>query len=64
MFTFDETWEYLVDYEVATDAELKLVCDINGHTTESLLDVLYARTGYSELEQLMDEIKHELGWYN
>lgn len=31
---------------------LVIVCAINGHTEQTLLDVLYAHTGYRSFEQM------------
>ena len=54
--TVDEMWEKLVyDYGIATEDECQLVTDINGYTKETLLDILYARTGYRNFEQMEDE---------
>lgn len=47
-------WDYLVDYSIATDEELKLVTSINGYNEESLDSVLYCRTGYRSLEQYQE----------
>ena len=51
----DKTWDYLVERDYATAEELKLVCYINGYNLESVESVLYARTGYHDLEQLKSE---------
>lgn len=53
--TKDEMWEYLYDRGIATEGELQLVTDINGYTEEALLDILYARTGYRNFEQMEGE---------
>ena len=45
-------WDYLVDNNIATDDEIQLVTDINGLTEETLNDIIYARTGYHNIEQL------------
>jgi len=50
-----EAWDYLVDYGIATEDELSLVTSINGMNTETINDVIYARTGYHDLEQLKEE---------
>ena len=47
-----ETWEYLVEQGIATEDELQLVTDIDGYNIEALNSVIYARTGYHDLEQL------------
>ena len=53
--TKDEMWEYLESKNIATYDEIVLVTDINGYTEETLLDILYARTGYRNFEQMKDE---------
>ena len=50
----DEMWEELIDRCIATEDELQLVTDIVGYTEEALLDVLYARTGYRNFDQMED----------
>lgn len=50
-----ELWDWLLDMGIATEKELQLVTDINGYSIETLNDVLYARTGYRDQEQLEDE---------
>ena len=52
--TLDDIWDYLVDYEIATEEELKLITCINGYNEESLNAVLYARTGYRSIEQIKE----------
>ena len=52
----DEMWQKLVDDCIATEEECQLVTDINGYTEEALLDILYARTGYRNFEQMEDEL--------
>jgi predicted transcriptional regulator len=51
----EKIWDYLVENMIATDEELKLVTCINGYNEESLNAVLYARTGYRDIEQLTEE---------
>lgn len=46
---------FLIDNGIATAEEIDLVIKINGYTIESLNDILYVRTGYRSIEQLMDE---------
>ena len=53
--TTSEMWDYLVESGIATENELCLVTDINGYNEETMLDVLYARTGYRNFEQLEEE---------
>lgn len=51
----EDVWEMLVDMEIATDEELQLVTSINGYNIDTLNDVIYARTGYHDIEQLKME---------
>ena len=50
-----ELWDWLVEMEIATNEELKLITGINGLTIETLNDVLYYRTGYRDREQMEGE---------
>lgn len=51
----ERTWEYLVENEIATEEELQLVTSVAGYSDETLNAIIYARTGYHDLEQLMEE---------
>jgi hypothetical protein len=52
--------EYLVDtmveYGICNDDEVRLVSAINGYSMESMLDILYVRTGFRSLDQLFDSM--------
>lgn len=50
--TLEKAWDLLVQSGTATEDELRLVTDINGYIIESLNDVLYARTGYRDLNDI------------
>lgn len=52
----DEVWDLLIKYGVATQDELELVTCINGYNIDTLNDIIYARTGYRNIEQLQNEI--------
>ena len=54
--TVDELWDRLIRDEIATEDELRLVTDIIGYTKEAMYDVLYARTGYRNFEQMDSEV--------
>lgn len=47
--------EMLVEYDIATQEEIDLVCNINGYSLETMEDILYARTGLRSIEQFCDE---------
>ena len=51
----DETakiWDYLIENNIATEDTLQVVTNINGYSVDTLNDVLYATTGYRDIEQL------------
>lgn len=54
-------WEYLEDNVGVSDETLRVVTDINGYSEETLLDILYAVTGYRNFEQTEDEYGIFLG---
>jgi len=51
----DEIWDYLLEYGIATEDELRLITNINGYNKETLEDVIYSKTGLRSLEQLKSE---------
>ena len=52
----EEKYDTVVEYSVATEAELDLVKYIvSGSWTEIIDDVIYARTGYHSFEQWAEE---------
>ena len=48
--TTNELWTLIVKYGIATDSEIDLVTDINGNSIETLNNIIYARTGYRDIE--------------
>lgn len=53
---FCDTYDFIIEYDIATENELTLVCCINGRSVETLNDVIYARTGYRNMEQIKEEL--------
>lgn len=51
----EENIKYLIENFIATEEEIILVCNIKGHSQDSLDDILYARTGYRSFEQIQEE---------
>lgn len=45
-------WDFLIENEIATEDEIRLVTDIAGYTEETMLDILFARTGYRSIDQI------------
>lgn len=54
--TVNQLWYLLVELELFTDDELKLLININGYSIETLNNAIYARYGYRDLEQMIDEL--------
>ena len=50
-----KVWNYLIENSIATEEELQLITNINGYNLDTLNDVIYARTGYRNYEQLLEE---------
>jgi len=50
-YTFDEVWDYIIEHHIATENELRLVCNINGSSVDNLNEVIDVRTGYVDVEQ-------------
>ena len=50
----NEVWDYIIDFKIATEEELRLITSINGYDIESLNDVIYCRTTYHDMEQYLE----------
>lgn len=50
-----EMWDKLEDLGVS-EQTIQIVTDINGYSEETLLDILYAYTGYRSFDQLEDDL--------
>ena len=55
----DDIYQLLIDLDMFTEAELKLLTYINGFNMETLEDALYARYGYRSADQLLEELQEE-----
>ena len=47
--------DFIVDNNIATENEVRLVSDINGWNEETMTDIIYTRTGLRSYEQCKDE---------
>ena len=54
MDKLNEISEFLVQNEICTEEELRLVTCIAGYSEEILNAIIYARTAYHDVEQLFD----------
>ena len=52
MTSFEKMYNKLIVLEIATENEIELVCCINGYNMDTLNDILYARTGYRDIEDI------------
>ena len=50
----DKLWDLLLERGLATAEEMRLVTYINGYSVQSLNDIIYVRTGYSDYESLLE----------
>jgi hypothetical protein len=57
--TANELYEILLDNELFTNEELRLLTNINGLSIETLNDAIYARYGYRDFEQMMESDQNE-----
>ena len=48
-------WDFIVDNNIATEEEVRLVSYINGLNEETMNDIIYVRTGLRDYEQCVDE---------
>lgn len=55
----ERIWQYLIDSGIANEEELELVTDVAGYSVKTMEAVIYAKTGYNDLEQLMEEMGNE-----
>jgi len=53
--SIEEMWNYLIDNNICTENELKLITDINGYSKETMEDCLYARTGERYFDEEISE---------
>ena len=49
--TKSELFERIINDGIATESEVNLVTDIAGYSVEILNQIIYARTGYRNIEQ-------------
>ena len=51
----NELWDFITEYEIATENEICLITSINGTNLDTFESILYSRTGYRDLEQIKME---------
>lgn len=55
--TINEVWDLLIEYGVATQEELELVTCINGYSMDTINSIIYARTGYRNIDQVIEDME-------
>lgn len=59
MKIIDKMWEFL-ENEVGISTEtIDLITDINGYNETTMCDILYARTGYRDFDQIEEDFYEE-----
>ena len=48
------TWDFILENEIATESELQLVTDINGYNLRALNDIIEVKTGYRSKNQFIE----------
>jgi hypothetical protein len=52
---YNDLYDYLVDNEIFTEEEIAIAVYFNGESIETLETLLYYRTGYRSLDQILEE---------
>lgn len=57
MKTEDLLWDFMVENQIATESELQLVSngEICGYSEETMMKVLFCKTGFRSIEQVYNE---------
>ena len=50
----NELWDYITEYEIATEDEICLITSINGTNLDTFESILFSRTGYRSLDQIKE----------
>ena len=50
-----DIWDTIIEYGIATEEELSLVTAIDGYNEDTLNNVIYVRTDYRNIEQLLED---------
>ena len=54
MDKLNKIFDFIIEWEIATEDEIQLVTKINGWNEESLNDIIYVKTGYRDMEQMKE----------
>lgn len=59
---FNQTWDTILEYEIATESEMRLVCNINGNRKSVLDSIVSAKSEYRTIEQYMEFNETHMSW--
>ena len=45
----------IIEFRIATEEEIDLVTRINGYNIDTINDIIYIRTGYRNIDQVLEE---------
>lgn len=51
MDKLNKIFDFIVEWNIATEEEIQLVTNINGWNEDSLNDIIYVRSGYRDMKQ-------------
>ena len=51
MDKLNKIFDFIGEWNIATEEEIQLVTNINGWNEDSLNDIIYVRSGYRDMEQ-------------
>lgn len=51
----EEVINTMLELNIATGEEIELITYINGYNMDALNDIIYIRTGYRNIEQVLEE---------
>jgi len=59
---FNQAWDTILEYEIATESEMRLVCNINGKRKSVLDSIVSAKSEYHSIEQYMQFNETHMSW--
>ena len=54
MNKLNKIYDFLIEWNIATESEIQLVTKINGWNEDSFNDIIYVKTGYRDMKQLKE----------
>ena len=57
MDKLNKIFDFIGEWNIATEEEIQLVTKINGWNEESLNDIIYVKTGYRDMDSVVFSIR-------